>query len=375
MKVLISGAGIAGLALAGFLKDTGIDVTVVEKASTLPQGGFSIALWPNGRRILNKLGIGGVLDEEGVPIKRLVVRDGRGKLLRDYRMSAMDVEFGSSMLNISRAKLLESLYRSALVPVQFGATIDHIEEGKDSVLVHFKDASQDSYDLVVGADGVHSSVRTRVFGIPEQYVNWRIWRMWTEGPIGEPQTMTEYLDPGMCVFVFNEKTRSHISLMARVEHSSWDNEEGRIERLKHIFGKETAIVPGIFTQHTDAEVMPGDLMEVSMRSWHTKRVVLIGDAAHAFLPLAGLGGSVALEDAYVLAGELEQSLRDIPKALANFDRKRRHRIDRVARMNHKMRAWAFVRSRILRLGINMLLPFVSERFIMNDYLALMREEL
>ena len=376
MKVLISGAGIAGLALAGFLKDTGIEITIVEKSPELPTSGFSIGLWSNGRAMLKKLGISERLDEVGVPLKRLIVRDGKGRIMRDYRLSDFDVEFGSALLDVSRAKLLEWIYEAAGRPqVKYNCTIQRIQEFAHSVHVGLSDGSEGSYDLVVGADGVRSKVRTLTFGVPESYTDWRAWWIWIDASLGEAQTITEYVEPGSFVVMFNEGTRTLAVLMARSNHVLWDDEAGRVERLKEIFKRESYIVPHIFEGKVAKDIMPSDLMEIHMKRWHTERVVLVGDAAHAFVPLAGLGGSMALEDTWILAEELLKHKRDIPLALDLYEAKRKPRVARARRLTAKMRAWGFVRSPFLRWVANIVVSRLPDKLIIRDYVALMREEL
>src|SRR5215469_11200341 len=84
----------------------------------------------------------------------------------------------------------------------------------------------------------------------------------------------------------------------------WDDPHERIERLKLLFKDEPAVVPECLSKAAAEDIFPTDLVEISLRLWHTRRVVLIGDAAHGFEPFGGLGGSMALEDAYILSSEL-----------------------------------------------------------------------
>ena len=92
--------------------------------------------------------------------------------------------------------------------------------------------------------------------------------------------------------------------VTHVNHSIWDREDGRVERLKELFKEESVIVPNVLNVQKSGEILPTDLSEIKMKRLYKGRVVLLGDAAHGFEPFAGIGSSMALEDSYVLAGEL-----------------------------------------------------------------------
>jgi len=167
-------------------------------------------------------------------------------------------------------------------------------------------------------------------------------------------------------------------LVARSPHATWDSAEGRVQRLQALFSKKiSAVVPMLEGIKAD-DILPTDLITVFLKQWTSGRKVLIGDAAHGFEPFAGLGGSMALEDAYVLAGELikeAESSKDVTKAFESYERLRRDRVKRVRKFTHRMGAWLAVTSPLLRKLINIAIPHIPERIFSDKYFELLREEL
>ncbi|MDO8594097.1 MAG: FAD-dependent monooxygenase, partial [bacterium] len=182
MKVLIVGAGIGGLTLAGFLKDSEIDFEIVEKRTDWNSQGFSLGLWNNGRNILKKLGLEEKFDKAGSRIREYRVCDGRGKVLRVYNLSTFYGEYGLAYTHVDRTALHEWLFE--LVPkekVRLGVAIQAINQKTNGVEVVFTTGEMKVYDLVVGSDGIHSKVRELAFGTNfESFDNWRVWYAWID---------------------------------------------------------------------------------------------------------------------------------------------------------------------------------------------------
>lgn len=377
MKILIVGGGIGGLTLGAFLQDTAVDFEIVEKAKE-PQGGFMLVMWDNARDILKKLGLADEFDAHGTPIHHYVIKDGKGRLLRDYNLKDFNVAYGGGMMLIVRKELCEWL-TSKIDPKKItrGVTVLQVEEKTEGVEVTFSTGETKHYDAVVGADGVHSHIREDLFKKHvESYENWRSWWLWIDRDMSMPATVTEYTEPKEHAVIFSAGSRALAILTAPMNHTVWDTPEGRIERLRTLFKDETAILPELFTQKQDADLLPGDLVQVSMHHWVKGRVALLGDAAHCFGPHSGLGGSMAMEDAYVLAAQLLKvsEAKEIPEAFKRYERIRRPRIRAAKRLNARMRFYRLIKTRLGETVANIVVRYYPESFMVGQYARLLREE-
>ena len=152
-----------------------------------------------------------------------------------------------------------------------------------------------------------------------------------------------------------------------------------MERLKILLKEEPALCPQLLSKAVSEDILPTDLIEISLKHWHTKRVVLIGDAAHGFEPFGGLGGSMALEDAYVLAAELAKTLKPdrngLSVALQNYEVLRQRRVRQARKLTRRMQCWATIESPLWRRIVNQLAPIVPESWITKGYFAFMRHEM
>jgi 2-polyprenyl-6-methoxyphenol hydroxylase-like FAD-dependent oxidoreductase len=168
-------------------------------------------------------------------------------------------------------------------------------------------------------------------------------------------------------------------MVAKVDHSMWDDPHQRVARLKLLFRDEPAMIAQVLEKVLCDNIFPTDLIEISLSRWHTRRVVLIGDAAHGFEPFAGLGGSMALEDAYVLASQLGQmSNRDgrkLSAALKRYETLRQKRVRQARKITRRMQCWAAIESPVWRSVVNRVLPIVPESWITRGYFAFMRHEI
>lgn len=379
MKILIVGAGIGGLSLAAFLSEMGIEYEIVEKCADWKHQGYSISIWNNGRHILKKLGLADIFDRSGKRIQNYYIFDGKGKILRTYCLKDFYASYGIALTLISRGDLHDWLMSKVdSSKLTMNMSVETITQSEDKVSVVFTDGKTKEYDLVVGADGIHSRVRNLVF---EKDIigasKWRVWYMWIDNKYRTEASVTEYIEPAEFISLFDSGDKTLAIIATLSNNTIWDDPKGRIERLKKAFKDESVLVPQIFETLKDEDINPADLIHIHLKKWVNNRVILLGDAAHGFEPYGGLGGSMALEDGYVLAGELMQVSQQYPlsKALQNYEIKRKKRVKIAWTLTHKMRVWALIRSRFLRKIINLFVPFFPEKYFVKDYNALMKEEI
>lgn len=379
-KVLIVGAGLGGLALAGFLDDCEVEYSIIEKCSAWASEGYCLGFWNNGRHMLRKLGLADRLDLTEVPFQTLLICDGQGNKLRSYNLAHFYSEFGMAYSHIRRAELHQWLLARIARPVRMNTSVQSIHENNDGVTVCLSDGTEERFDLVVGADGVHSLVRELCFRKEvEYYINWRAFYTWVDRSCASPRIVSQYVAPHEFTAVFDEGDKALIVLVAKIDHSIWDDPEQRIARLKLLFREEPAMISRVLDRALPNEIFPTDLIEISLRQWHMGRVVLIGDAAHGFEPFAGLGGSMALEDAYVLAAQLgkmtDRSREQLSAALERYETLRRKRVRQARKITRRMQCWAAIESPFWRNVVNRVMPIVPESWITRSYFAFMRHEI
>lgn len=378
MKILIVGGGIAGLSLAAFLRESEIEYDIVEKLPDSSQQGYLIGVWDSGRDILRKLQLADVFDATGAKADHVSIRNGKGDVLRDIDLSPFYSAYGLSARLLPRADIHAWLLEKADPSrVRSGISIEKIVQTDDGVRVTFTNGEDRDYDVVVGADGVHSKVRALVFGeFLERFENWRIWCAWIDNTFGAKAAIVEYIESPEFACVLSTGTRTSVWLVAPADHTVWDTEEHRIERLKEIFKNEPALTPALHALR-DSDVQPSDLAQVHLRSWSKGHVVLAGEAAHCTGPYGGMGTTMALEDGYILAGELLQVSPTYPltTALMQYEKKRKARVVLADRMNMFVKSATLVRSPLLRAMMSIVIRYVPFRWLFWNVERLLQKEI
>lgn len=378
MKVLIVGAGMGGLTLAAFLEDSHVEYEIVEKASDWSHMGFLIGIWDSGRDIVRKLRLDQEFDRVGSRVLKYQLRDRIGRILKTVDLRPLITEFGSAMTLLDRGdlhRLLLSKVDSS--KIRMSTSLDAITQHEEDVTVKFSDGSEKTYDVVIGADGVHSKVRSLEFADAiEQFENWRIWYTWIGHEYDTPTTVCEYVDTARFIIVCTGLKKTTAWFFAPADHSLWDKVEGRASRLRELFANDPALLPAI-EKLRDEDIMPTDMMRVKLRTWWKGRVALLGDAAHSLGPLAGMGSTMAMEDAYTLAAQLIRvsDLYPLPQAFKNYEKSRRIRVREAEIISRNVKFGTLVTSRFLRTLENILMVYVPDRLFMTNLSHLMRQEI
>jgi len=354
LRVLIVGAGIAGLALARALHQRGITSEVVERVADWQPIGAGLYLPGNAVRALNELGIGPVAAAAN-PIARQRILDHRGRLLADIDLDRLWDGVGGCVA-VHRADLHTALRQeTAEVPVRLGTSVTNLDNS-EKPRVSFSDGTNGTYDLVVGADGVHSTIRrVAMGGPPAGYVGQLSWRFvvndfpertdWT-AMLGRGRTFLTVALGGGVVYCYADINNDD---PAGAGTPDW----------RESFADFADPVPRLLEQATEAYFAP--IEEVVSPTWIAGHVVLIGDAAHATSPNMAQGAAMAVEDALVLAAMLTEVPLD--QALADYERRRRPRVTWVQEQTHRRDRTRNLASMVR----NITLRLAAERIFRSNY--------
>ena len=328
--ILISGAGIAGPTLAFWLRASGFEPTIVERAPTLRSGGYVIDFWGRGYEIAEGMGLGQDLERVGYHIREFRVVDGEGRRVAGFGQSAFRALAGRRFITLRRSDLSRLVIEKARsgAEILFDDEIASLHERPDCVEVQFARAGRRLFDLVIGADGLHSKVRALAFGPEERFekrLGYAVAAFETSGYrprdedayviYNEPRRMLGRValrdDRTLFLFVFAEDE----SAMARAA-----DREAQTALLRQTFaacGWECARVlaelDGASDLYFDA------VSQIKLESWSRGRVALVGDAAFCVSLMAGQGSALAMTAAYVLAGELGKAGGRHEEAFRNYE--------------------------------------------------------
>lgn len=325
VRVLVVGAGIAGLAFAHAVRDRGIAVEVVERSAGWQTAGAGMYLPANATRALHDLGLGPAVLAAANPITRQRVFDHRGRLLVDVDTRRLWDGVGECVA-IRRSDLLHALRKAtADIPIRLGVTVTGLD---GAAMVRFSDGARGSYDLVVGADGVHSAVRRGALaGNAARYVGQVAWRYVVDGQV-DITDWTARIGPGR-TFLTVALGRGRVYCYADVNSAE---PAGPTGDWRDLFAGFAQPVPSLLAHGAGAH--RSQIEEVVQTPWISRDVVLIGDAAHAGSPNMAQGAAMALEDALILADLLVDTDGDVARALASFAARRTPRVNWVQQQTH-----------------------------------------
>jgi 2-polyprenyl-6-methoxyphenol hydroxylase-like FAD-dependent oxidoreductase len=312
MRILIVGGGIAGLSAAIALRQAGFAPELIERRPAWPAAGSGIVMHANAMRVLRRLGVGEAVVRAGAVLRRWSLAEARGDALFETDLDTMWM--GTDLtVGIARPRLHELLIDAARdVPCRLGVDVSEID--------------RDAFDLVVGADGVHSAVR----GSAPAYSGAMVWRAVADWRPSDADALAISVGDGCFFGSFAIGPRA-TTAFGVVERAAFvDPLAGRLRRLRERFAGFSGHVRGFLAalEH-DAQVHVAAIETVELGDWSSRKTVLVGDAAHAGMPNMGQGGAMALEDAVVLA----ESLRRGPDGLARFQARRRARVEWVQRQS------------------------------------------
>lgn len=345
LKIAICGGGVGGMAVAIALQAQGHDAVIYEQTQRFGRVGADVNLTPNAVHALDRLGVGDRLRANAArPTHRISRMWDTGEETSRLPMStAAEAQYGAPQLTIHRADLLAAL-EEKLAPgtIRFDSRVEGLELDDDAAHLIFAGGRRESFDLVIGADGIHSVVRKALFGQDAPrftgLVSWRavfpreradalpdldaFTKWW--GPTPDRQIVTFPLTHGKEIFVF-----------ATNAQDGWTEEgwtlPGDIEELRAAYADFHPAARALLDA-CDSVTRSALHVREPMESWSRGRATLLGDAAHPMVPFMAQGACMAIEDAVVLSRALAGVDADgLPDALTTYERTRIPRTAEIQR--------------------------------------------
>jgi 2-polyprenyl-6-methoxyphenol hydroxylase-like FAD-dependent oxidoreductase len=329
-SVLVSGAGIAGPALVHWLNAAGFKTTIVERAPELRAGGYVIDFWGLGYDIAERMGLANDLRRVGYNMRELRIVNARGERLAGFGTRVFRELTGGRFVTLARGDLARLLFEKVRgeTEVLFDDQIAGLEQQTDCVRVRFERVGARSFDLVVGADGLHSNVRRLAFGPQQQFerdLGYAVVAFEARGyrPRDEDAYVI-YSEPGRMVgrvALYNDRTLI-LFVFARNGEASPATLDLAAQRaiLHQRFSADGWECDQILERLDGAQDLYFDrVAQIKMPAWSRGRVALVGDAAFCVSLMAGQGSALSMAAAYVLAGELAKAGGRHDEAFANYE--------------------------------------------------------
>lgn len=327
-KILIAGAGIAGLALARQFKKLNIPFEIIEKRTQLLTDGAGITLPPNALKALRYVGLGSDIDQCAHQINKIVYTDSTGVVLSEVSLLEAPLN-ADRFVALHRHQFHDILRKGVENIIHFGATMKQMTRTKHGVLVQFDSAElkQEEFSAVIGADGINSQVRQLAFGdTPLTDLGVTIWR-WT------CKYATNDLQPTYMVglrtfFMAYPIGKDEVYCYAHVfdPENIYSKSSNHKSALIKQFGQHGGIAKTMLQILPDNQfIIPGRLRSVPTPLFISGRVVLIGDAGHACSPMLQQGASCALEDVIVLSELLKHF--SVEDTLSHYEKLRSERVN------------------------------------------------
>ena len=332
-KVLVVGAGVAGLCAALAMRRRGAEVMLLEQAEAVTEVGAGLQLSPNGVAVLRALGLEPALARNAVRARAVVLRDYRrpGDVLRlDLQTHAPDQAFYFT----HRADLIDLLgdaVREAGVQVRLLQNVAEVLPGPTPA-VRLVNGNEKTADLVIGADGLHSRARVALNGPDAPFFTGQVaWRAVVPNDMNLPAEARVYMGPGRHLVSYPLRQGRAMNIVAVQERAAWTAADWNLaddpDNLRHVFADFGEDARALLRRVTEVRQW-GLFRHPVAATWHRDGVAILGDAAHPTLPFMAQGANMAFEDAWVLTRCLDET-EDTAAALARYQGLRHQRATRV----------------------------------------------
>jgi 2-polyprenyl-6-methoxyphenol hydroxylase-like FAD-dependent oxidoreductase len=384
MRILISGAGIAGPTLAYWLSRYGLEPTIVEAAPHLRRGGYLVDFWGAGFDIAERMGLLAEISSRGYKVREVRVVNQSGKRVAGFPIDAFKRITQGRFVTLPRTELAAAIFGKIEGQVEtiFGDSVDSINQSENGVLVTFKRGGAREFELVVGADGLHSRVRELVFGEEgrfERYLGYKVAVFEVKGyrPRDElVNVMYTQVNQQVARFTMRGDRTMFVFTFRDDNPAGPDNAQAQKNVLKARFGTGgwecSEILDALdTTSNLYFDRVSQIRMEPSSGLWTRGRVTLIGDAAACVSLLAGQGTALAMVAAYILAGELHRARGDYAEAFRRYQnlfmpfvvRKQKAALRFAATFAPSSKLALFLRNQIFRI---IAIPWIADLVVGRD---------
>jgi FAD-dependent urate hydroxylase len=334
MKAIVIGGGIGGACAAIALKRFGIETAVYEAVKEIKPVGAAISIWPNGVKCLNYLGMKEAIRELGGQMRYMAYKDYRqGQTMTRFSMQPLIDSVGEQPYPVARAELQNMLLDTyGRDSVQFGKRVTRVTQNADSVTAWFDDGNSATGDLLIAADGTHSTVREYVLGHTTErryagYVNWN-GLVTIDESIAPADQWTTFVGEGKRVSLMPVSgNRFYFFFDVPLAKGLAEDRSTVRDDLRRYFTGWADPVQKLIAQIDPQTTNRVEIHDIDPFMQLVKgRVALLGDSGHSTTPDIGQGGCAAMEDAVVLANMLQNHSLGIEDALLRYQQKRAYRV-------------------------------------------------
>ncbi|MEZ4623133.1 MAG: FAD-dependent monooxygenase [Caldilineaceae bacterium] len=335
-KAVIIGGGIGGLATAIALKAIGVSVAVFERVTELREVGAGLSLWANAIKALDALGLGVEILAMALPETSGGIHGPDGRLLMSMTNAQLAAQFGELSIMVHRAELHDLLRRRVGQEIRLGMDCIAVQQDAEGITATFRNGEEIRGDLLIGADGIRSVVRAQLHGQqPPIYAGYTAWRgvvpfdharLLPGETWGRGARFGQIPMQGSRVYWFAAHNRA----------AAQQSADGEKAELLRIFGDWHPPIHALLAATPEADILHNDIYDrPPLRWWGRDRITLLGDAAHPMTPNLGQGACQALEDAVVLAKQL-QVHSDIAAALQAYEAQRIPRTTMIVQQSRRV---------------------------------------
>ncbi len=363
MKLVIVGGGIAGLAAMQSLVKTGYQVSLIEKSPHLRAYGAGLMLGINAMKVLESLDLSAEVIKRGQSLAAMNIVDETGELIGKSDNAWMEVKTGYKTIGIDRGALHDVLSNElAAGDVRLDATISSLVQRNKKVIITVNDGKDEEYDLLIAADGIHSSIRLLSGDVSQlRYSGYTCWRFVVDRPPSiESEQAYEYWGCGKrfgLVPIGNDRLYCFATVNASVANYHYKNMD--MDGFKALFSEFDDVVAGLLEGLSDdVQLIHGDLNDQLALCMQQGRIVFLGDAAHAATPNMGQGAAMALEDVVVLSECLTVE-KTVDDALLAYEKHRTPRVKTIRDRSYmigKVAQWELPLARRLRNALMRMMP-------------------
>jgi 2-polyprenyl-6-methoxyphenol hydroxylase-like FAD-dependent oxidoreductase len=326
MRVLISGGGIAGLTLAYWLHRYGIEPVVIEQAGGMRSDGYALDFFGTGYDMAERMELIDRLQARQVPAEYAAFVNRSGEPIARLDIALMRKIMRGKYMALMRLSLEEALYEALAndVEVRFGRSLVAVQQDPEAVCATFNDGTTEPFDVLIGADGIHSNTRKLVFGPEEQfgqYLGYYSACYALPDRYGIGHAWKNYLEPGRLAGAYCSNNEGEIiTLFAyRTQDEGHIPQEQRLPRLRQAFTGMGWVASKLLADALDpGSIFMDTVTQIQMPTWHQGRVALVGDACSCPTLISGQGASLAMGGAYVLAQVLHEAV-DYQEAFRRYE--------------------------------------------------------